>query len=31
MFAVGLDALFNLSIYTYEHSLIETELIYPSL
>lgn len=27
MFSVGLDALFNLSIYNNEHSLFETELI----
>ena len=30
MFAVGLDALFNLSIYIDEHSLFETELILSS-
>ena len=30
MFAVGLDALFNLSIYINEHSLFETELILSS-
>ena len=31
MFAVGLDALFNLSIYNNEHSLFETELILSSI
>ena len=30
MFAVGLDALYNLSIYITEHSLFETELILSS-
>ena len=30
MFAVGLDVLYNLSIYITEHSLFETELILSS-